>query len=174
MKLSIFYILSFLFAFGQWQVFTSEQGRFSILAPSSFQESQKTIHTELGEISYNTFYCSFEQDSTVSNFAYAISYCDYPEESIPKDSLDLRQMFFQNSIESAGENLGAQIIYKENIKHKGQDGMMARLEYAEGQAVMKTKVFLVGNRFYSLQVFMIKNNSLNKDADRFLESIIFL
>lgn len=174
MKLSFLSLLYIGLFVNSWNIFSSEEGKFSILAPANLEEKMQVIHTELGEIEYYTFHCDFGQDSTASNYAYAISYCDYPVEMIPKDSIQIQEEFFHNSIQAASENLVGELIYSQAISKNGKPGRIARISFADGAAIMKTSVFLADNRFYSIQVFMTQENSLNKEADRFLNSFVFL
>lgn len=174
MKISIFLIFSFLASVGQWQVFTSEEGAFSVLAPKEMEKSSKSIPTEIGKIVYNTYSCTFENDTTAQAFAYVISYCDLPEGSIPADSTAFKSTYLEESLESIRENLDAEVLYQDAIAPKGHMGLIARLAYANGEGQMKTKIILAGNRFYSLQVFMTAQNSLNRDADKFLDSFVLL
>ena len=145
-----------------------------MLAPKEMEKSSKSIHTDVGEIIYNTYACTFENDTTVQAFAYVISYCDLPEGSIPADSTDFKTNYLEESLISIRENLDAEILYQEAISVKGQMGLISRMAYANGEGQMKTKILIAGTRFYSLQVFMTAQNSLSRDADKFLDSFVLL
>ncbi len=156
-----------------WEVFNSVEGNFSILAPANLEENIQVIPSDLGQIEYVTYSCHFK-DPSFSNFAYVISYATYPDGMIPADSVHILDDFLNNSMEASAESLKGQIVYVESASQQSVNGLIGRIEYDEGQAVMKTKVFFKDNRYYSLQVFSAAAKSLNNDIDKFLESFKFL
>jgi len=143
------------------------------LSPAKLEANKQLIPSELGKIEYFTFSCHFE-DPKEKNFAYVVSYSDYPEGMIPKDSINIRDEFLASSMEAAAESLKGQLVYAEPETQQEIHGLRGRIEYAEGAAVMRTKMFFHNDRFYSVQVFSTAANSLNKDSEKFLGSFRFL
>lgn len=166
------FILTFL-AQLNWDLFTSKEGNFSILSPAKLEENKQLIPSELGKIEYYTFSCHFE-DPKESNFAYVVSYSDYPKDMIPQDSVKILEEFLASSMEAAAESLNGQIVYSQPETQQSINGLIGRIEYADGAAVMRTKMFFHNDRFYSLQVFSTAANSLNKESEKFLGSFRFL
>ncbi len=168
---SLFLIASFLPA--QWQTFVSEKGKFSIHAPGGFVEKVNTVDTPIGETSYHTFLLQ-TSDEDADNLVYMVSYCDYPEGSIHSDSTELLQEFFEVTVESALKSVNGKLFYSAPIKFGDYPGVMWRIDYNNGEATIKTRSYLVGNRYYALQTVSLKDKGLNPSIDKFMDSFTLI
>ena len=165
--------LQFNFATAQIGKFNSYEGKFSIQFPGEVTEQAKEIETTLGTMAYHTFYHnSTEEDAT--NFIYLVSYVDYPDGAIHSDSTELIEEFFQATLEESVLNMNGDLRYSDEIKLFDYPGRFWRIDYNEDSMVMKTKAFLVKNRYYSIQVGTLKELATNLDMDKFLESFNLL
>ena len=166
LQLSAFLLLSI---FQNWQEFKSYEGQFKIKVPGEMQEKSQTIYTDLGAIQYVTF---VYQDSRkeADNFLYMVSYCDYPEGSIHSDSTQLLPDFFENTLESAKQSIFGEVMYVDKANYRAYPGRVWRIDYRQGTATLKSKVFLVNNRFYNIQIATTKERVLNNAADKFFDS----
>lgn len=154
----------------EWEEFRSYEGRFRVLFPGEPIFNVDTIETPLGNLAYHTYYYQ-PKDSTSDNLLYLLSYCDYPENIFHADSSDLIEAFFETTVEAATEALYGELIYSTDRDYLDHPGKFWRIDYLDGQAVMKTRAFLIGQRFYSLQAASYKGKSLNPSTDRFIDSI---
>lgn len=152
-----------------WELFKSFEGRFEVLAPGEFEEKVKEIETAIGKVEYHTFLHKPEGDNP-DNLAYLVSYCDYPAGSIHSDSTSVLDEFFGATLESAQASVKGELLYSNEVDLSGYPGRQWRIDYNEGKGIIKTKSFLVNNRYYSIQTIMIKQNSLNESTPRFMNS----
>ncbi|MDG2420050.1 MAG: hypothetical protein P8M17_13725 [Saprospiraceae bacterium] len=53
-------------------------------------------------------------------------------------------------------------------------GRLWRVDYNDGNGLIKTRSFLVKNRFYSIQVISLKDKGMNLRIDKFLDSFSLL
>ncbi len=153
----------------KWEPFVSYDGKFQVLAPGPFRTNVDSIATPIGTVAYHSF---FHQPSAenADNVLLMVSYCDYPPRTIHSDSADLVPTFFENTIDAATESVDGNLVYSDSILLSGYPGRFWRIDYLDDQAVIKTKAFLVKNRFYSVQSIMYRNRSLNLASDKFLNS----
>jgi hypothetical protein len=154
----------------KWEWFTSETGLFTVLTPGKLTEKIEKSETAVGELSYHTFFYQPEEDENADNFLYMISYCDYPKGSIHSDSLDLVKDFFDATIESSVRSVKGELFYESDIKTGEFPGKIWRVNYGDDAAAIKTKAFLVNNRYYSIQTITLREKSLNPSIDKFLDS----
>ncbi len=169
-KILLFTLFStLLFAQTDWQPFTSVDGRFSVLAPGEFQHKENSIDTEIGEITYHS-YVYQSPDPGADNLVYMISYCDYPENSIHSDSTGLVEDFFKETLESATFSVEGDLVYSAAITLNDYPGRIWRIHYNQGEASIKSKAFLIKNRFYNVQAITLSDKKLNTQADKFLDS----
>ena len=153
-----------------WKVFQSYEGSFKVEIPTGMMlQNERVIYTDIGEITYHTYYYQ-EEGKNFENALYVVSYCDYPDYTIHSDSTALLPEFFNNTITSAEESVIGELRYEEDINYKDFPGKLFRIDYREGTATLKSKVFIVKNRFYNIQIATTRGKSLNSAADRFLDS----
>lgn len=155
----------------EWKVFKSNEGQFSILAPGEIIQDVKTIETDIGTIDYFSFYHAIdagEEDNTV----YAISYCEYPDQSVHSDSTDMLLEFFSATISQSIPE-GGKLIYESPEQIDGFPGRLWRTSYGD-QKIVKSKAFLVEQRFYLIQVFSNNKLANRRDGDKFLNSFRLL
>lgn len=156
-----------------WEVFEDRDGNFAILAPGDFELKTKQIETTLGEITCNTFIHQ-PTDKKANNKLYMINYCDYPEFTFPLDSIALHDEFLEISIEQELENLKGELSYTHKANLGPYTGKIYRIVYNDGGALMKSKIFIIKDRFYSIQVYTTEDKRLNFDMDKYLDSFRLL
>lgn len=157
-----------------WQAFRSYEGRFSVLAPGPLQEKVDSIETAVGKLAYHTFFYQPPASDSTDNLLYMLSYCDYPPFTLDADSTELLAAFFEATIEAAVESVDGELAYSSEQGHLGYPGRIWRIDYLRGQAVIKTRALVVGNRYYALQTATVKGRSLNPATGRFLDSFRLL
>ncbi len=158
----------------KWKLFQSIEGGFKVEIPTgNMSQHERVIHTDIGEITYHTYFYQ-EETKDFENALYVVSYCDYPEYTIHSDSTSLLTDLFNNTITSAKKSVIGELRYEEDINYKDFPGKLFRIDYREGTATLKSKVFIVNNRFYNIQIATTRGKSLNAAADRFLDSFRLL
>ncbi len=153
----------------KWRDFTSYHGKFSILIPGEFTEKVDSIETAIGIMAYHTFYHQ-TKESDADNVLYMLSYVDYPSGSVHADSTELLEEFFAETVDAAVKTVKGELLYANDWKYKDFPGKVWRIDYLQGGAVIKTKAFVAGNRYYTMQAIAKKEYSMNFSADKFLDS----
>lgn len=156
-----------------WAEAVLEEAGCRVLAPGPLTEKVDTIGTAIGPIVYHTFFYRSEGEGP-ENFVYMLSYCDYPEGSVHSDSTQLLNEFFQTTIEAAAASVDGEIIYVDEVFQQDYPGRFWRINYRDDQAVIRTKAYIVKNRYYAIQTIMHRERSLNPASDRFLDSFRLL
>lgn len=162
-------LITVAYEYDQWEDFRSYEGRFRVLMPGEVIENTQLMEMPIGEVRFHTFYCELK-DPGADNLVYILSYCDYPEGGMHSDSTQLLADFFDATLEGAAESVTGKVIYSQDHSYKNYPGRVWRIDYLEGKAVIKTRAFMVGQRFYSLQTITTKERSLNNSTEKFFES----
>ena len=168
MKLLILFIPYLFFLQTDWTNYSNEEGRFQIDTPGKFTEKIDSVNTDIGKIAYHTFFYKIENE--LQNEIYMLSYCDYNLDFIFSDSTLIVEDFFQTTIEAAAETVNGETLYQTDIIINEFPGKLWRIDFNEGNATAKTKAYMVGNRYYAVQVISFENKNLNKSIDRFFDS----
>ncbi|MCP3933126.1 MAG: hypothetical protein GY705_28995 [Bacteroidetes bacterium] len=160
-------------ATGQWQEYKSFEGRFRVLTPGEFQENRDTVETPVGQLIYHTYFLQTDEKES-ENLFYMVSYCDYPENTFHADSTELLSAFFEETMNAAVESMKGELMYSSDIQFNSYQGKLWRINYLDGQAIVKTKAILVNSRYYAIQTITFKELSLNHLSDEFLDSFQLL
>ena len=158
------------FTFQDWQEYKSFEGKFRVLVPAEMTAKVDSIQTEVGTLAYHTHLYQPSDVQEAENLIYMVSYVDYPAYSIHSDSVELIQDFFDNTVESATEAVVGKLIYAAETSMQDYPGRLWRIEYLEDRAVIKTRAFLVENRYYAIQTICLKEKALNTASDTFFDS----
>ncbi len=150
------------------------EGRFKITTPGNFEEKTDSISTAIGGLTYHTFFYQNIDEGSSENEVFMVSYCDYPEGVIFIDSISLTEDFFQTTIDASVESVNGKLLYATDIQLDNYPGKFWRIDYPEGMGTIKTKAYLVDNRYYAVQVISFKKNNINDSADYFFNSFKIL
>lgn len=150
----------------EWKVYESEHGKFSVLTPGLMKQKRATISTGIAALDVHTHF--LDTKDSIGNFLYLINYYDLPEEMFPEDSTDFAMEFLLNTMDQSVSDINGDLQYSNPIQIGSYQGLMWRSKSEEN--VVKSRAFIIKNRFYMLQVFTIPSKSLNVEVDRFLDS----
>jgi hypothetical protein len=158
-----------------WEEVKSFEGRFRVLSPGAMQLAVDTMETPLGALTYYTYYYQPPaEEKSAENLMYMVSYCDYPEGSLHADSTELLAEFFETTRESGAFSINGDLLYHSERNLGDATGQYWRIDYLDGNAVLKTWALVDGRRFYSVQTATVATRSLNRSTDRFFESFTLI
>lgn len=129
-----------------WQVFSSQEGGFSILFPGTPTVTKQKVKSKNGEVEVNLFTVERPQEEV----KYTVAYIDYPEEYI---ELLKRNNQVEAAIDTgkttALENAKATLISEEKMSLEGHFGK--EVNYTKpGDKIIKQRIFLVDRRLYQV------------------------
>ncbi len=148
-------------------IFIHVPGNFQMWFPLQIKTYKDTIKTEIGDLIYNTF---VHKDSTL---IYQLSYCEYPEGGMHSDSTDLIEEFFQAAIDESVLQVKGQKQYQSVIGQFGYPGYLWKTTFGDNKFI-RTKAFMAGKKYYSMQVIGLKKWDDDKKAFHFFDSFKFL
>jgi len=146
-----------------WKQYTSVEGGFSIQLPGEPQGQKIILDTQVGRTYLNMYTLNRKDD----NFIYSVGYVDYPDELF---SLKSAEQILDDGRDGAARNVQGVLTKESNISIKGYSGREFTIEVGNGEAIVKAKLFLVGQRVYQLMVTTDKKWSDSYNIKRFLDS----
>lgn len=152
----------------KWEAFAPTDKSFEILTPYPMKSGEKKLLTDVGEVHPKTWICEGKKED--DNYLYLIALIDYPEGTFHKDSVELVDALFKVSMETHIQDLGGSLVYQADAPLGFHKGLIYRASYNDNKLVAKCRLLLVGDRFYSLQVYTISEKSLNDNISKFLNS----
>lgn len=166
--------LNYSFIVEDWFQFRSIEGRFKVMTKGGFERKTATIETDIGEIQTCVYAYTPKDQQNAENLVYMITYNDYPEGTVHSDSTDLLADFYKATIEESVKSLNGVMLYQNDIALSGFKGRQWRISYADNKATVKTRAFLVDNRYYAIQTIALTEKSANTSTQRFLDSFQLL
>lgn len=152
----------------EWVAFVDPDEVFEVLFPDSAQVSISPVTTALGELEYVVV--SSKEVLSDGAILYSVSYCDYPEGVFHKDSTDLIDAFFDETIAGAVESVQGELLYSDDVSDNFHPTRLWKIVSEAHNLHVKSKAMLVGNRYYCLQIVTPSNLSTYDGGEKFLTS----
>ena len=153
----------------KWEEVADYEGRFRVLTPAQFQSKKDTIDTPLGELVYHTLFVAPTSDKA-ENEVYMISYVDYPEGVLHRDSADLINAFLDETQSAAVESVRGEMMFSQEGYHQTFPYRYWRIDFLNGRGSIRTKAIVANNRFYTIQTVTQRDYGINHSTDRFIDS----
>jgi hypothetical protein len=148
-----------------WREFSSAKGRFSVLMPGTPTEKTISIPVEGLQI-------DMHMDSLKTTIRYSVSYYDLP---VKVDDADEIRKFLLNTKQGGISRIHGRLLEDKEIRLGKYQGYYVALVTPD-DSVLRSKSFLVGQRFYQVTINTPKESVPGKSrlfqevATRFLDS----
>lgn len=148
-----------------WRSIKMDEGQCSVLMPFEPQKLVDTLEAAIGSIVTNQYYAR-EGPTT-----FMLSFWEYPPESLPLDSADFVQEFFEATIAESLSSTQGTLIYQTTDNFFEWPAQLWRLEFGQPTKGIKARGILTHHRFYLIQVVSLTNNFASDPyPDRFINS----
>jgi hypothetical protein len=168
-------VLSLLFiSFGfttasQWQMY--EVGDFKAKFPSKPTYETQVVNSAVGNL---TMHIHTYQDTTGKlddNIVYGIITTEYPDSIIDSNNPELLANMYRSAIDGAVANVNGKLLSETSITLAGKHGgKEVKVDYGEGMAIIRMRLFIVKNKMYILQVITLTEKDNNASINEFLNS----
>jgi len=160
------------FAQKDWIAFNSDTGNFSVLVPDTMVHTTKEMDLAIGKLEYHIFH--FQGPDTSENWLYQLSYVDYPEGTVHSDSTEFLDVLFEENVKSSAKSVFGKVAYQTSNKYLSYPGRIFKVHFAEDKVAIKTRLYMIENRFYTVSVTGPRGLSLNPKVEQFLNSFRLL
>lgn len=151
-----------------WKWFTPKGENFEVIVPREMKSGLKNVVTDIGTMHPVTWLCEGVKDEP--NYLYMLSYVDYPEGVIHSDSMELLREILKESMQAHIEDLKATLVYDGTLDYGANPGIVYRASLNNELISVKCRMMIIGNRFYTLQVYCHAIRNMNNEMDRYLMS----
>lgn len=153
-----------------WYLYASKTFGFKIELPNKPIVTKENINTEIGNLTiYSITYDPKELKEKDENLTYLINYIEYPISSVNSTNKKQLESIYSNSIASGLKNSSGKLVDLKNVNVKGYEGKEALIDIS-GNVKLTTRLILIKNKLYMLQVFSKGNKSSNISLKRFINS----
>jgi hypothetical protein len=164
--LSVVTVLTVGYGFAQtaWKEFNSKSGRFTVQLPGAPKDQKQTLKTEVGPI--DLYLYAFEVSK---EFAYIVSYADYPEALVKQGSKD---KMLEGARDGAVKNINGKLRSgsDKKVTLNGHPGREFIIDAPDNVLVLKARQYLVNNRLYQTIAVVPKGKESSADVTKFIDS----
>ena len=153
-----------------WYLLESEPLGYKIEFPKEPTENPQVVNSEIGELKMNIFMLDASKSRKDDNLVYMVNYTEYPDTLISSEKIDILDNFFRNSIDGAVRNVHGKLLSEKIIKINEYPGREIKIDFKDGMAVIRIRLYLVKNKLYMLQTITETKKDFNKSINRFMDS----
>jgi hypothetical protein len=128
------------------------------------------INSEIGELKLNIFVYDASESGTDENLVYLVSSTEYPDSLINSEKTEILPDLFKNTLEGILSNINGKLLSETVIDINGFPGREVKVDFMEGQAIIKIRIFLVKNILFMIETITETGKVPNKSIDRFMDS----
>jgi len=154
----------------KWFWLVSEEYGYKIEFPVEPEERPKVVNSEIGELKLNVFLYDASLRGNDDNLVYMVNYIEYPEDEIHSDNTEILTDLFRNSVEGAVINVNGELLSEKEIQLGQYPGRELRIDYKNGMAIIRMRMYLVENKMYMIQTITETNKEANNSITRFMDS----
>lgn len=153
-----------------WITFRPQGKDFEVRVPGEMRDGQKKLLTDVGEL-FPTTWVYTDEKGQDPNFLYMVSVVDYPDLTFDPADVEFMDQFFEETIDQYIQDIQGEMVYHADMPMGFYPGKVFRAKWKNDEFVVRGRMVVVGDRFYMLQVYTETSQSLNHEAQLFLESL---
>lgn len=157
-----------------WVTIKSEEFGYSVEFPQQPKPIQQSVNTELGPMAMNMNMLDVSSIEGEDNLVYGVIQSVYPEGTIHSDSTEMLDSFFEGSVNGAVKNVRGELLSELIISLGKYPGREIKIDFQNGMAVIRMRMYLVENRTYILQTITATEKDFNKSITHFMDSFKLL
>ncbi|CAD5255117.1 MULTISPECIES: hypothetical protein [unclassified Imperialibacter] len=162
------------FASGKWFLFEDKEFGFKIEFPEEPTATPQMIDSEIGQLKMNMVIYDASKKGNDDNLLYMTNVTEYPDSLINSDRTDILDKFFRGAIDGAVNNVKGKLLTEEVKNLADYPGREITVDYGQGMAIIRMRLFLIHNRAYMLQTITETGKSNNESIRRFMDSFQLL
>lgn len=166
-------IMVTLFGFSEtdkWFLYEDEKFRYKIEFPKEPSVLSKMVDSDIGNLKMNIAMYDASQKGQDDNMIYMTNVTEYPDSLVNSEKTELLDGFFRGAIDGAVANVNGKLLTEEIRNLSEFPGREITVDYAEGIAIIRMRLFLVHNWTYMIQTITLADKKDNKSILRFMDS----
>ena len=142
---------------------------FAVEFPKKPEVDSQAVPSAIGDLMLNTFMYEPSQAGD-DNLVYGIMLTKYPDSLIKSNDTVFTKTVFRNVIDGAAVKAGGKLLSEKEIALDGYPGREVRIDYQNGVAVIKMRMYMAKSTMYLIQTIAEPKKENNKSEVRFLNS----
>lgn len=147
-----------------------ETKSYKILFPKKPDSSTKDIDSQIGKLTLHLNIYEVPENETDDNHLYMTNETSYPDSAINSDNMKIVDAFFTNAIAGSVKNVSGKLLSEKAISLGKYPGREVRIDYLNGVAIIKMRIYLVRNTTFMIQTITETKKQDNESINKFMNS----
>ena len=147
-----------------------ETKSYKILFPKKPTASSQDVDSKSGKLTLNLNIYEVPKNESDDNYVYMTNETTYPDSLINSDKKEILDDFFKKSIAGLLNNVQGKLLSEKVIERGKYPGREIRVDFQNGLAVIKMRMYLVKNTMFMIQTITDTQKQYNKSVDKFMNS----
>jgi hypothetical protein len=157
-----------------WFVLEAKQYGYKIEFPEKPTEKPQRLNSTIGELKLNMFIHDASKGGKDDNLMYMVNCTEYPDSTVNSEKIENIDVFYRGAIDGAVKNVHGKLLSEMKIELDKHEGREIKVDFKDGLAVIRMRMFLVKNRVYMIQTITETSKDFNKSTTRFMDSFRFI
>ena len=153
-----------------WFLMKNKEQGYQIEFPKEPTASVQTVKTKAGPVDMHINMLDLSKKDVDDNLIYLSSFAQYPDSLVHSDNKEELKGFFKETIEGLVGSIDGEILSRKEVKIDSYDGREVKINFQDGMAIIRIRVYLVENKVYMLQVITKTENDSNESISKFMNS----
>lgn len=152
-----------------WKTYDFPEGKFKMQFPGQPEKQSQVVNSAIGELNMNIYVYDASKEKG-DNYVYMVNYTDYPDTLVNSDDTTQLKTFYRNSIDGMANNVHGKLLTEKVVNYEKYSGREIRIEIKERGAIITSRMFLIANRIYIIEVITSTEKDFNTGIKKFLDS----
>ncbi len=157
-----------------WFLMKSEAQGYQIEFPEKPSSNVQTVNTEAGPVDMHIHMLDLSKKENDSNLIYLSSFAQYPDSLVHSDRKEQLAGFFKETIDGLIGSIDGKLMNERDVQIGEYEGREVKINFQDGMAIIRIRVYLVQNKVYMLQVITKTENDSNDSISHFMNSFALL
>ena len=157
-----------------WFLVKSEDHGYQIEFPKEPSVSVQTVNTEAGPVDMHIHMLDLSKKEEDSNLIYLSSVAKYPDTLVHSDRKEQLAGFFKETINGLIASIDGELLDEKSVQIGEYQGEEVKVNFQDGMAIIRIRIYLVENKVYMLQVITKTENDSNDSISRFMNSFALI
>jgi len=153
-----------------WFLMKNQDQGYQIEFPKEPSVSVQTVKTKAGPVDMHINMLDLSKKEEDSNLIYLSSFAQYPDSLVHSDKKDQLAGFLKETVDGLVGSIDGEILSQKDIKIDSYEGKEVKINFQDGMAIIRIRVYLVQNKVYMLQVITKTENDSNESISKFMNS----
>ena len=153
-----------------WFLMKNQDQGYQIEFPKEPSVSVQTVNTKAGPVDMHINMLDLSKKDEDSNLIYLSSFAQYPDSLVHSDKKEQLVSFLKETVDGLVGSIDGEILSQKDVKIDSYQGKEVKINFQDGMALIRIRVYIVQNKVYMLQVITKTENDSNESISKFMNS----